>query len=166
MSLQIPKELESEIDELIGRYPLKRSAALMVMHALQDHFGYLSSESLAWIAFKLQIQPIQLLELATFYPMFHDKPLGNFHFKICRTLSCAINGSHKLHRFLCEQLGLDPENPNPQTTKDGLFTVEFVECLAACNKAPAIMINDKLVEMATESELRVLIEKLKKDKND
>jgi len=86
----------------------------------------------------------------TFYPMFQQRPAGRWHLKICRTLSCALAGSHKLHQHACGKLGLDAQVHGPQTTKDGKFTVEFVECLAACGTAPVLMCNETLHEKVTE----------------
>jgi len=146
MSFTLPAQLEAEIDELITHYPVKRSASLMVLHALQEHFGFLSPEAIEWTAAKLGLQPINVLELVTFYPMFRQAPIGKFHFKVCRTLSCALGGSHELHRHLCEKLDLDAHAHGPQTTKDGKFTVEFVECLAGCGAAPVMMVNDDFHE--------------------
>lgn len=148
-NLSVPAEFEAEIDELISRYPRKRSASLMVLHALQERFGYLTPEAMEWTAAKLELQPINIYELVTFYPMFHQQPVGRFHFKVCRTLSCALGGSHELHRHLCDQLGLDAHAHGPQTTPDGRFTVEFVECLAGCGTAPVLMLNDALHEGVT-----------------
>ena len=142
MTLAIPPGLEAEIDELITRYPQKRSASLMVLHALQDHFGFVSLAAMEWAAAKLGLQPINLYELVTFYPMFRQQPAGRFRIKICRTLSCALAGSHELHEHLCQQLGLDPGRHGLQTTPDGRFSVEFVECLAGCDRAPVMMVND------------------------
>jgi len=82
----------------------------------------------------------------TFYPMFHQRKVGKFHIRVCRTLSCALGGSYQLHHHFCEKLGLDPEGHGPQTTKDGKFTVEFVECLASCGTAPVMMCNDSFYE--------------------
>jgi NADH-quinone oxidoreductase subunit E len=118
----------------------------MVLHALQDHFGFLSQEAIEWTSAKLGLQPINVLELVTFYPMFRQAPIGKFHFKVCRTLSCALGGSHELHKHLCEKLGLDADGHGLQTTKDGKFTVEFVECLAGCGTAPVMMVNDAFHE--------------------
>lgn len=146
MSFSIPQDLERSVEELISHYPQKRSASLMVLHALQDQFGFLSKEAIEWTATKLELQPIHVLELVTFYPMFRQSPVGRHHFKICRTLSCALGGSHHLHQHLCEKLGLDRSAHGPQTTKDGKFTVEFVECLAGCGTAPVMMVNDDFYE--------------------
>ena len=144
--ITLPARLETEIDELITHYPVKRSASLMVLHALQAHFGFISRAAIEWTAARLGLQPINVLELVTFYPMFRQEPVGTFHFKICRTLSCALGGSHELHRHLCEKLGLDAHAHGPQTTKDGKFTVEFVECLASCGTPPVMMVNEGFYE--------------------
>jgi NADH-quinone oxidoreductase subunit E len=146
MSFNTPKELEAEIDELITHYPQKRSSALMVLHALQDHFGWLSKEAIEWTAKKLDLQPINIYELVTFYPMFRQEPVGKYQIKVCRTLSCALGDSTGLHRHFCDKLGLDAHKHGPQTTPDGKFTVEFVECLAGCGTAPVMMVNEEFHE--------------------
>jgi NADH-quinone oxidoreductase subunit E len=138
----VPAALETQIDELITHYPVKRSASLMVLHAIQEHFGWISQDAVEWSAKKLGLQPINIYELVTFYPMFRPQPMGKYQIKICRTLPCALGGSHQLHRHFCEKLGLDAHAHGPQTTKDGKFTVEFVECLASCGTAPVMMCND------------------------
>jgi NADH-quinone oxidoreductase subunit E len=142
MNHSVPGKLEAEIDELITHYPQKRSASLMVLHALQDHFGFISPDAMEWTATKLGLQPINICELVTFYPMFRQQPAGKFQLKVCRTLSCALGGSHKLHEHLCQKLGLDPHKHGVQTTPDGRFSVEFVECLASCGTAPVMMCNE------------------------
>ena len=142
----VPPQLEAEIDELITHYPVKRSASLMLLHALQEHFGYLSKEAIEWTAAKLGLQPINIFELVTFYPMFRQQPIGKYHLKVCRTLSCALGASDKLHEHLCHKLGLDSHGHGAQTTKDGKFTVEFVECLASCGTAPVMMCNEDFYE--------------------
>jgi NADH-quinone oxidoreductase subunit E len=142
----VPAALETEIDELITHYPQKRSASLMVLHVLQEHFGWLSQDAVEWSAAKLGLQPINIFELVTFYPMFRQQPVGKYQIKVCRTLSCALGGSHALHKHFCEKLGLDSHAHGAQTTKDGKFTVEFVECLAGCGMAPVMMCNDAFYE--------------------
>jgi NADH-quinone oxidoreductase subunit E len=118
----------------------------MLLHAMQDNFGHISRQAVEWVAAKLELQPINIYELVTFYPMFHRQPVGKYHLKICRTLSCALGGSYALHEHFCNELGLDPHQHGPQTTRDGKFTVEFVECLAGCGKAPVMMCNDAFHE--------------------
>ena len=142
----VPPSLVAEIDELISHYPKKRSASLMLLHAIQEHFGYISRQAVEWIAARLELQPINIYELVTFYPMLQQKPVGKYHLRVCRTLSCALGGSYKLREHFCEKLGLDPEKHGPQTTTDRKYTLEFVECLASCGTAPVMMCNDDFYE--------------------
>src|SRR5262245_27555614 len=138
MTFVVPSSLEAEIDQILLRYPPehKRSASLMVLHAIQDHFGWISREAMQWTARKLDLQPIQILELVTFYPMFRESPAGKNLIKVCRTLSCALGGAAELHQHFCRRLGLDAQAHGLQTTSDGQFSLEFVECLASCGTAP------------------------------
>ena len=159
MSFTVPANLEAEIDELITHYPVKRSASLMLLHALQEHFGWISQEAVEWTAKKLGLQPINVYELVTFYPMFRQQPVGKYQIKVCRTLSCALGGSYQLHNHFCEKLGLDAHKHGPQTTKDGKFTVEFVECLASCGTAPVIMVNDDFHEGVSQAKADEIVAK-------
>ena len=157
MSLAIPTQLEAQIDELISRYPEKRSASLMLLHAVQDHFGHISRDAVEWIAKKLELQPINIHELVTFYPMFRQSPAGKHQIKVCRTLSCAMGGSHKLHAHFCQKLGLDAHKHGLQTTPDEKFSIEFVECLAACGTAPVMMCNDDFHEGVTQAKADAIL---------
>ncbi len=145
----IPAQLESEINELISHYPQKRSASLMLLHAVQEQFGYISKEAIEWIASKLELQPINVYELVTFYPMFRQEKIGKYQVKVCRTLSCALCGSYGLREHLCKKFGLNSEAHGPQTTRDGKYTVEFVECLASCGSGPVMMVNEDSYERVT-----------------
>ena len=138
--------LNAEVDELISHYPQKRAAALMVLHAVQDQYGWISQEAVEWTAQKLELPPINIYELVTFYPMLRQQPMGKYQIRVCRTLSCALGGAYELHKHFCERLGLDAQAHGPQTTQDGKFTVEFVECLASCGTAPVMMCNDAFYE--------------------
>ena len=151
MTFSVPANLEAELDELATHYPVKRSASLMFLHALQEHFGHISKDAVVWTASKLGLQPINVQEILTFYPMFRQEPLGKTHVKVCRTLSCALAGSGELRAHFCEKLGLDSHAHVPQTTPDGKFTVEFVECLADCGNAPVVMVNEEILAKVTES---------------
>jgi len=159
MPLTLLPKLEGEIDELLTHYPQKRSASLMVLHALQEHFGWLSKDAIEWTARKLELQPINIYELVTFYPMLRQRPFGKYHLKVCRTLSCALGGSHELHNHLCDTLGLDVHAHGPQHTPDGKFTVEFVECLAGCGTAPVMMCNDDFYEGVSDAKAEEIVAK-------
>jgi NADH-quinone oxidoreductase subunit E len=158
MSFSIPASLEAELDELVTHYPQKRSASLMFLHAIQEHFGFISKEAVEWTAAKLDLQPINVYELVTFYPMFRQEPAGKYVLKVCRTLSCALGGSHKLHDHFCKKLGLDSHAHGIQTTKDGKFSVEFVECLASCGTAPVMMCNEDFYEGVSNEKADKILE--------
>jgi NADH-quinone oxidoreductase subunit E len=149
MSFSVPAEMEAELDELVTHYPQKRSASLMFLHAFQERFGHVSPAAMEWTAQKLGLQPINIYELVTFYPMFRQEPVGKYQIKVCRTLSCALGGSHELRDHFCKKLGLDSHEHGAQTTPDGKFTVEFVECLASCGTAPVVAVNEDFYEGVT-----------------
>jgi NADH-quinone oxidoreductase subunit E len=161
MSFAVPEKLEAELDELATHYPHKRSASIMFLHGIQEHFGYIPQEAMEWVAAKLHLQPINIYELVTFYPMFHQERVGKYHLKVCRTLSCALVGSHKVHHHFCKKLGLDPHGHGAQTTADGKYTVEFVECLAACGTAPVMLVNEELHEKVDEKRAEQIIAQCK-----
>ncbi len=141
------------MDAAIGHYPpdRKRSAALPLLHLWQEQFGFISDEGVRWIADKLGLQPINILELVTFYPMLRQAPAGRKHIRVCRTLSCAMAGAYELKMKLSEAAGIAPSADhgmhNPVTVSpDGEYSIEFVECLASCGTAPVCMIDDTLHE--------------------
>jgi len=94
-SVNLKPETERVIEEVIPRYPSKRSAALPLLHLVQEDQGYIAPEAIEWIAEKLGVAPISIYELVTFYPMFRTKPIGRRHIRVCRTLSCALMGGYK-----------------------------------------------------------------------
>jgi NADH-quinone oxidoreductase subunit E len=157
VKFEVPPNLEAELDALAEHYPQKRSASLMFLHALQERFGCISPGAMEWTARKLGIEPINVFELVTFYPMFRQERLGRTHIKVCRTLSCALAGSAELRTSFCRKLNLDPGVHGPQTTADGGFTVEFVECLAACGTAPVVLVNDDLKENVTAADVEKIL---------
>jgi NADH-quinone oxidoreductase subunit E len=161
MTFTVSPELEARIDELITHYPQKRSASLMLLHELQEHFGWLPKEAIEWTARKLELQPINVYELVTFYPMFRQQPVGKYVLKVCRTLSCALGGAPRLHEHFCHKLGLDPHRHGIQTTADGKFSVEFVECLASCGTAPVMMCNDDFYEGVSDRKADEILTKCK-----
>jgi len=161
MTFAVPAPLEAEIDELITRYPQNRRPPLMVLHALQDRFGWLSKEAIEWTARKLGLELINIYELVTFYPMFRQEPVGKYVLRICRTLSCALGGSRQLHEHFCTRLGLDAHKHGIQTTKDGRFSVEFVECLASCGTAPVMMCNEDFYEGVSSAKADEILAKCK-----
>ncbi len=155
--------LEAEVAELLTHYPSDkaRAASLMVLHAIQEAHGWIPQEAVAWAAKKLGLSPINIYEIVTFYPMLRREPFGKFHLKVCRTLSCALGGSGELHENFCSRLGLDSRAHGPQTTKDGKYTVEFVECLASCGTAPVMMCNEDFYEGVSNAKADEIMAKCK-----
>ncbi|HEX4639672.1 MAG TPA: NAD(P)H-dependent oxidoreductase subunit E, partial [Chthoniobacterales bacterium] len=142
------------MDEAIARYPRdqKRSAALPLLHLWQEHFGFIDDDAVNWIAAKLDLQPINILELVTFYPMLREKRAGKTHIRVCRTLSCAMAGSYRVMENLCAATGIERKidkngmHTPVSVSADGNYSIEFVECLASCGTAPVCMVNDELHE--------------------
>lgn len=149
--MEVPAELEARIDEAITHYPVsRRSAVLPVLHLLQHHFRYITEESVAWTAAKLGLEPIQVLEVVTFYPGFRQTAPGKVHVRVCRTLACAMAGSYELLEKFCQASGIDREAINHHhpigVSPDGKYSIEFVECLASCGTAPVCLVEDDLHE--------------------
>jgi NADH-quinone oxidoreductase subunit E len=157
----LPAGFEAQADELITHYPVsKRSASLPLLHLWQETFGHISPEGIEWVAAKLGLQPINVLELVTFYPMFRQHPAGKIQVKVCRTLSCALAGSYALCDRFREKCGVgEPDAHGLALSPDGKYSVEFVECIAACGTAPVIMINDDFHENVTPQRADELLRK-------
>ncbi len=147
------------IDEVITHYPEKRSATLPLLHLIQEDLGYLPEDTETWVAAKLGLQPINVYEVVTFYPMFRRKPIGRRHIKVCRTLSCALMGGYKTCETFEQEFGVKAG----QTTADGEVTVEFVECLASCGTAPVVLINDDLHEKVDCAKAKQLSDQIKRE---
>ncbi|MGF1677893.1 MAG: NADH-quinone oxidoreductase subunit NuoE [Candidatus Methylacidiphilales bacterium] len=160
MSHGVTPEFNAQADEIITHYPVsKRSAVLPLLHVWQEHFGYISDGAMEWIASKLEIQPIHVLELVTFYPMFRREPIGTHHVKVCRTLSCMLGGSEATHRCFKEHTGAEGDDHGPITSPDGKYTIEYVECIASCGTAPVVMINEDFYENVDEARAKELLKK-------
>jgi len=167
MTFTVSPALETEVNQVLSHYPpdKKRSASLMVLHAIQEQFGWISQEAIEWAAHKLELQPINLYELVTFYPMFRQQPAGRHVIKVCRTLSCALGGASELHGHFCRKLGLDAHGHGLQTTADGKFSVEYVECLASCGTAPVMMCDEEFYEGVSAQKADEILEQCSRKPN-
>lgn len=155
--MNLKAETLSRIDEVITHYPVKRSATLPLLHLIQEDVGYIPEEAIAWIAEKLGLQPINVYEVVTFYPMFRRKPIGRRHIKVCRTLSCALLGGYKT----CAAFEKEFNTHCGEVSPDGEVTVDFVECLASCGTAPVVLIDDDLHEQVDEAKAKQLADRIK-----
>ncbi|MEI7552939.1 MAG: NAD(P)H-dependent oxidoreductase subunit E [Verrucomicrobiota bacterium] len=147
----------SRIDEVIPHYPVRRSALLPLLHLIQEDLGYLPDEAMPWIAAKLGLEPIQVYEVVTFYPMFRRRPIGRRHIKVCRTLSCALRGGHET----CATFEREFHTHGGEVSPGGEVTVEFVECLASCGTAPVVLIDDELHEHVDVAKAQQLSNQIK-----
>ena len=147
------------IDEVIPHYPVKRSAVLPLLHLIQEDVGYISKDAQEWLAAKLELQPINVYEVVTFYPMFRQEPIGRRHIKVCRTLSCALLGGYKT----CAAFEHEFNTHRGEISSDGEVTIDFVECLASCGTAPVVMIDDDLHEKVDAGKAKQLSEQIKKE---
>lgn len=159
MAFELSQETLDYIDGVIPRYPQKRSALMMILHAIQKEKGCITLEAQEWVADKLETTPIKVREVVTFYPFYREHPIGKRHIRVCRTLSCALNGSYKLCDKLCEEFNTQPDEVSP----DGEVTIEFAECLASCGTAPVLMVDDDLYENLTEDEVPELARRIREE---
>jgi NADH-quinone oxidoreductase subunit E len=123
-----------EVEQIIQRYPegKQKSALIPVLHLAQEEFGgWLSAETMDYVASVLNLEPIEVYEVATFYSMYNLKPVGRYLFEVCQTGPCMLNGSDNIIKYIFEKLGIKPG----ETTADGMFTLKTVECLGACGYA-------------------------------
>jgi NADH-quinone oxidoreductase subunit E len=157
--MNLKPETFKKIDEAITHYPVKRSAVLPLLHLIQEDAGYISDAAIEWVAAKLELQPINVYEVVTFYPMFRRQPIGRRHIKVCRTLSCALTGGYKV----CERFEKEFNVHRGEVSADGEVTVEFVECLASCGTGPVVMIDDDLHEKVDEAKVKQLADQIRAD---
>ena len=149
--LYLSENLKQEVAELLTHYPEgERSASLMVLHAIQSEAGYISKEAMQWAAGEIGIQPLNLYELVTFYPMLREEQPGKYVLKVCRTLSWRWPAAWTRTKA-CNKLKLDPKKHGLQTTEDKKFSIEFAECLASCGTGPVMMCNDDFYEAVDDA---------------
>ena len=152
-----PETLE-KIDKLIPRYPEKRSAVMPILQHIQDEHLHISNKAIEWVAEKLDLEPINVLEVVSFYPSYKQSPVGRKNLRVCRTLSCALVGAYDTCDKLKEKLGIEAmETP----TDDGEYSIEWAECLANCGKGPNILVGDTLHDNVTADKVDEFLEGLK-----
>ncbi|WP_430614876.1 NADH-quinone oxidoreductase subunit NuoE [Flavobacterium sp. JP2137] len=162
-TINITPALQARLDELIGHYPAdkRKSALLPVLHEVQDaHDNWLSTDLMDAVAEILQIRPIEVYEVVTFYSMYNQKPMGKYMFEFCLTSCCGIRGADDMLEYACEKLQIAPG----ETTPDGMFSVVGVQCLGACGYAPMMQLGDFYQEHLTKEKIDQIIEDCKAGK--
>jgi len=151
-----------KVEEMISCYPQgkQKSALLPLLHMAQDSFGgWLSVETMDYVASLLKIEPIEVYEVATFYSMYNLKPVGKFVFEVCQTGPCMLKGSDQIIDYIKSRLGIGVG----ETTPDGLFTLKTVECLGACGYAPMMQFGKTFREHLTKEKVDAIIEECRQN---
>ena len=160
-NLSFPPEKLARVKELISHYPegKQKSAILPVLHLAQENFGgFLSTEAMDYVAELLNILPVEVYEVATFYSMYNLKPVGKYVFEVCQTGPCMINGSDEIIQYIKDNLHIKIG----ETTADGLFTLKTVECLGACGYAPMMQMGKYYREHLTKEKVDSIIAGMQK----
>ena len=162
MSVQFSSEKLAEAKNIIARYPegKQKSALLPLLHLAQQEFGgWLSVETMNYVASLLNLEPVEVYEVATFYSMYNLKPVGRYMFEVCQTGPCMLNGSDDIIAYIGEKLGIK----TGETTADGMFTLKTVECLGACGYAPMMQLGKSYREYLTKEKVDAIIEECRKN---
>lgn len=155
--MQFSENKLQQVNEIIARYPQgkQKSALLPVLHLAQDEFGgWLDVPVMDYVASLLNIEPIEVYEVATFYSMYNLKPVGRYIFEVCHTGPCMINGSDEIIAYIKDKLNIGVG----ETTTDGMFTLKTVECLGACGYAPMMQLGKTYKEHLTKEKADKIIE--------
>ncbi len=155
--MTLPARLVAKFDDLVKRYPVKRSALVPMLLFAQDEFGYISDEMIAEIARRLDLNTLQVTETLVYYSMLRRKPAGRYRLQVCTNISCMLRGGYRIYEHLQETLGIG----HKQTTPDGIFSLEEVECIGACTGAPALQVNYDFYENLTTEKVDALLGQLR-----
>ena len=157
MSVQFSQEKLDKVNELIHRYPegKSKSALLPILHLAQQEFGgWLDVTTMDYVASLLNLQPIEVYEVATFYTMYNLKPVGKYIFEVCQTGPCMLNWSDQIIDYIKQKLNINVG----ETTADGMFTLKTVECLGACGYAPMMQMGKIYKEHLTPEKIDQIID--------
>ncbi len=154
--MQLPAPLEAKFNELVKRYPRKRSALVPMLLFAQDQFGHISDALIEEIARRLDLNTLQVTETLVYYSMLRRKPAGKYHVQVCTNVACMLRGANRIYELVQRKLQIGHQ----QTTKDGMFSLEEVECIGACTGAPAMQINYDYYENLTPVKVDELIDDL------
>jgi len=149
-------EILREIDEIVGRYPDPRSALLPLLHLIQREQGWVSPEAQEWAAARLELSPVMVQGVTSFYTMFNTRPVGRHLVQLCRTLSCELRGSEEIRAHIVRRLGIEPG----ETSEDERYSLVEVECLGACGTAPTMMIGEEYHENLTVERVDEILDSL------
>ena len=161
MPIQFSNEKLKEVQRIISFYPegKQKSAVIPVLHLAQQEFGgWLSVDTMDYVASLLKLEPVEVYEVATFYSMYNLKPVGKYMFEVCQTGPCMIKGSDDIIEYIKQKLGIEAGG----TTPDGLFSLKTVECLGACGYAPMMQLGKYFREHLTKEKVDAIIDECRK----
>lgn len=150
---------KEDIEYHLGKYPDKRSAIMPLLYIAQEEYGYITHEAMQEVARILDIDVTHVKGIVGFYTMYYEEPKGKYLIQICTDLPCALRGAEEFSRHICDLLGIQPG----ETTPDGVFTVENVMCIAACDKAPVMQVNFHYHENLDIEKANRLLEALRRE---
>ncbi|MDR5694443.1 MAG: NADH-quinone oxidoreductase subunit NuoE [Armatimonadota bacterium] len=156
---RLSEKAREEIRRLQGLYPQARSALLPALFVAQGEEGYLSEEALEEVAELFDLPLSEVASVASFYTLFHRRPVGRHVIHFCTNLSCMLNGAEEILAHLCRRLGIQPG----ETTRDGLFTVKKAECLAACDIAPMMLVDEEVYGNLTPQKVDEILGKYREE---
>ncbi len=151
--------LKSRFDQVIARYPVKRSAMIPLLLFAQDEIGYVSDEVIDEVARRLEVPRVEVVEVISYYSMLHRQPIGQYNLQVCTNISCMLRGAEDIFEHCSRKLGIGRK----QTTRDRKFSLEEVECLGACCGGPAMQVNYDFYENLTPEKIDGLIERLRRN---
>jgi NADH-quinone oxidoreductase E subunit len=157
MEIEFNQEELERVDNMISKYPEKQAALMPVLWLAQKKWGWISKDVMAYVANLLDISLAHVEGVATFYTMYFKKPMGKYHLQICTNVSCMLKDGDSIYRHVSEKLNIG----NMETTPDGMFSLEEVECMGACGGAPMMAVNDDYFENMDIEKVDKLIEELK-----
>lgn len=156
--MKLSKDVTEAILNLQKRYPEKRSALIPALHIAQAEVGYLPKEIQDEVAKLFDLDPNEVYAVVTFYDMFFEEPVGKHLIHVCKNVSCMLRGADGVMSRLCQRLNIAPG----ETTSDGQYTVIASECLAACDRAPMMIVDDKVVGPVKENDIDRILDEAKK----
>jgi len=156
--MKFSEQLEQRFTTMVGHYPTKRSVLVPMLLYIQDELGALTDEAIDEIAKRTDLSELEVRNVISYYSMLRTRPVGKYNLQVCTNVSCLLRGAEGIFEHCKKKLGVG----NKQTTPDGLFYLEEVECIGACSWAPALMMNYDFHENLTPEKIDDLIEGLKK----
>ena len=145
------------MDTIIARYPKSRSAIMPLLHFVQSIDGYVTQRGIETIAIKLDLAAAEVTAVSTFYTQYKSEPVGEYHVGICTNTLCAVMGGDAIYASICDHLGIKGD----QTTADGKVSLEHIECNAACDYAPVVMVNWEFYDNQTPASVTELVDNLR-----